>query len=153
MQASAPLPNISSMTPTLSAKSLLSFNLTGASRSQQDQSILLMERSSRSQPYHPFREPVALHGVAFPIKSSMDVIRVPIDSYIFTTLSEAKMTNFPITPLRSAIRLAPAWAKQPVNATPSSSRISALPPLHFRYQQTSPRNAISVPVRALPGSP
>src|SRR5580692_8650238 len=59
-----------------------------------------------------------------------------------------------VTSLRSAIRLAPAaWAKQPVNATPSSWRVSALPPLHFRYRQISPRNAISVPVRALPGSP
>src|ERR1700730_2492830 len=67
--------------------------------------------------------------------------------------SEAKMTSFPITPLRSAIRLVPAWAKQSVNATPSSWRVSALPLLHFRHQQTSPRNAISVPVRALPESP
>jgi integrase len=33
-QASAPLPDISSMTQTLSAKSLLSFKLTGASKSQ-----------------------------------------------------------------------------------------------------------------------
>src|SRR5260370_19314678 len=46
-QASALLPDISSMTPRLNAKSLLSFKLTGVSRSQQDQSILLAERSSR----------------------------------------------------------------------------------------------------------
>jgi hypothetical protein len=87
------------------------------------------------------------------IKLSMDVIRVPLDTYIFPTLSEAEMTSFPITPLRSAIRLAPAWAKQPVNAPPSSWRVLALPLLHFRDQQTSPRKAISAPVRVLPGSP
>src|ERR1700730_339933 len=58
--------------------------------------------------YHSLTIPLgarALHGVAFPIKSSRDVIRVPIDTYIFPTLSKAKMTSFPITPLRSEIRL------------------------------------------------
>src|SRR5262249_5945773 len=59
---------------------------TKTQRAQKHQSILLTERSSWRVALPSFREPVSLYGVAFPIKSSMDVIRVPIDTEIFPTL-------------------------------------------------------------------
>ena len=75
-----------------------SFNRPRHRNRGKTQSILLMERSSRNVALPSLSGARALYRVAFPIKSSVDVLRVPIDTYIFPTPSEAKMTNFPITP-------------------------------------------------------
>ncbi len=66
----------------LSAKSWPLFKLTEASKSRtkSKHSFNGTIQSEHSLTI-PFWEPVSLNGVAFPIKSSMDVIRVPIDAF------------------------------------------------------------------------
>jgi hypothetical protein len=71
-----------------------SFKLTEASDRKKNQSILLMERSSRSVALPSLSGArVSLRGVAFSIKSSMDVIQVPIDTIFLQGSLRVKPTG------------------------------------------------------------